>query len=229
MPAFYPQEIIKRVNEHITLDGLVLWTKNAEPFFPYIEELGEKGIPFYFQYTLNNYPELELGIPPLDTRIKTFIALSQMIGKERVIWRFDPILLMKKIDIDEIGYRFKNLMEKLHPYTEKVVFSFIDIYPKIYELGLIAPNDVEMEYIERIIIDKCRKYNLKCATCAETFQIPGILHNQCIDVDLLNRLSDNKIQYQKDPTQRRECGCAKSVDIGEYHTCRHGCAYCYAK
>jgi DNA repair photolyase len=228
MPAFYPDEIMRHVKSHISLDGLVLWTKNPTPMFPHLEELGDLNVPFYFQYTLNDYDDLEPGIPALDDRINTFISLSQMIGKERVIWRFDPILLTKGIDVDDISAKFRYLADKLHMHTEKVVFSFVDIYPKIADKGITAPDQVEQEYMERVIADTCLKHNLKCATCAETFRIPGIEPNQCIDVDLLNRISGNHLAYTRDSTQRAACGCAKSKDIGEYHTCRHGCLYCYA-
>ncbi len=35
-------------------------------------------------------------------------------------------------------------------------------------------------------------------------------------------------EFLKDPGQRRACGCVVSKDIGEYATCPHLCAYCYA-
>ena len=174
MPAFFPEKIMENVRSHLTLDGLVLWTKNPEPFFPYIKELQEKDIPFYFQYSLNDYRELEPGIPDLKKRIITFRDLAATVGIERVIWRFDPILLSDTITVDDIENRIEWIGNELHMHTEKVVFSFVDMYPKIEGCGVRAPTDQECEFIERVISDTCLKHNLKCATCAETFQIQGI-------------------------------------------------------
>lgn len=228
MPAFFPEKIMDKVNEHISLDGLVLWTKNPEPFLKYIEDLQKKEIPFYFQYTLNDYRELEPGIPPLEKRIDTFKQLSEAIGKERVIWRFDPVLKTDTLSIDEVLSRFNYLAEQLNAYTERCVFSYVDIYPKISCSGIQAPDTVEMERVARTIGNTCFRYKIKASTCAEQFTVPNIEHNKCVDVELLNRLSGNKLQYVKDTTQRKTCGCAKSIDIGEYHTCKHRCKYCYA-
>jgi hypothetical protein len=228
MPAFYPEKIMQAVNEHLTLDGLVLWTKNPEPFLEYVKDLQNKEIPFYFQYTLNDYRELEPGIPTLESRIKTFQKLSDTIGKERVIWRFDPVLKTETLTIEQVMDRFNNLANQLSAYTETCVFSYVDIYPKILGKGIIPLSLIEMEHVSRTIGNTCFRNNIKAKTCAEVFTVPNIDHNKCIDIDLLNRISGNKLQYNKDTTQRKTCGCAKSIDIGEYHTCKHGCVYCYA-
>ena len=229
MPAFFPEKIMESVRSHLTLDGLVLWTKNPEPLFPYIKELQEKEIPFYFQYSLNDYGGLEPGIPDIKHRIITFRDLAAMVGRERVIWRFDPILLSDTISVDDVENRIEWIGNELHMYTEKLVFSFVDMYWKIQKERIRPPNQDEMIRLEKKILALTTGWGIKCATCAEAFQIPGIEHNQCIDIELLNRIGGNHLMYKKDSSQRELCGCAKSIDIGEYHSCKHGCTYCYAR
>ena len=88
---------------------------------------------FYFQFTLNAYEEdLEANLPSLQTRINTFQTLSNCIGKERVVWRYDPIIINEKYSIDWHIENFKYLADQLYPYTEKVTISFIDLYTKIF-------------------------------------------------------------------------------------------------
>ena len=50
---------------------------------------------YYFQFTLNDYVRegLEPNVPPVAERIDTFKRLADRIGKERVMWRFDPLML----------------------------------------------------------------------------------------------------------------------------------------
>ena len=58
-----------------------------------VETLGFR--QYYFQFTLNDYVRegLEPNVPPVAERIDTFKRLADCIGKERVIWRFDPLML----------------------------------------------------------------------------------------------------------------------------------------
>jgi hypothetical protein len=155
--------------------------------------------------------------------------LSDLVGKERVIWRFDPILLTDDITVTDIENKIERIGNDLHMHTEKLVFSFVDMYRKIEFERIRPPDLVEITQIELKIRDLVKKWGITGATCAETYQIPGIEPNRCIDTDLLNRIGNNHLVYGKDPAQRQLCGCAKSVDIGEYYTCTHRCVYCYAK
>ncbi len=50
---------------------------------------------YYFQFTLTDYVRegLKPNVPPVAERIETFKRLADRIGKERVMWRFDPLML----------------------------------------------------------------------------------------------------------------------------------------
>ena len=73
-------------------------------------------------------------------------------------------------------------------------------------------------------------YNLLIQSCAEYEDLSefGVPHGKCIDDDLISKILGSSIAVNKDKTQRKQCGCVTSIDIGTYNTCKHGCKYCYA-
>ena len=232
-PMNYHQ--VSRINlSPKTLDCIVFWTKNARPILPYLDEIGAS-YPFYFQYTLNAYErDIEQNLPPLKEKIETFQTLSNKIGREKVIWRYDPILLSNEYDIERHIKNFDNLAQTLSPYVESCVFSFFDAYPKVMKnikaCNVRACNNEEMNYLAKELAFIAKKYNLKLKTCAEIIDLQayGIEHGKCIDPELISRIIGCNIDAAKDKNQRSECGCVESIDIGQYNTCRHGCKYCYA-
>lgn len=206
---------------------MVFWTKNP---FPLIKHLDEFPFDFYFQYTLNDYPEFELNVPSLEQRINTFKCLSKKIGKEKVIWRFDPCIINNQITEEELLKRIKFIGDQLYNYTEKLVFSYIDPYNKLNNEFTEIPIDSKIQ-IAKQLIEFNKNWNLKLATCAEGINLDRIEHNKCIDPELVKRICGNQswIENKKDKGQRPLCGCIPSGDIGSFRKCKHQCSYCYAK
>ena len=106
------------INKNV-IDGIVFWTKNPKPMLPYLDKLND--YPYYFQFTLNPYStDIETNLPSKKEHIiPTFIELSKIIGKERVIWRYDPIMINERYTLDYHIKYFNSLAERLSPYTEK--------------------------------------------------------------------------------------------------------------
>ncbi len=185
----------------------VFWSKNPEPLMPRLPEIRERGYEFYFQYKINGYEKgLEPCVPPLERRVDQFRRLSDEFGKERVIWRFDPIVLGGSLAIENTLERLRSLAEQLAPYTEKLVFSFVDWYRKTerelkkVDPGFRPPNNKEMERLAQGIVEINNelKNPLKLATCAETLDLCslGIEHNRCVDPELLHRLCPDCAEFK---------------------------------
>lgn len=228
---------------------IVFWSKNPKPIIDKLKYLDNLKINYYFLITLNDYEKdgLELNVPPLDERIKTFVKLSKLIGKEKVLWRYDPILLGGDLDTNEILKRIKKIGDKIHTWTNKLIIGFIDIikYKKVQRklkkyYGNIyrEPSKKEMEEIAKGLQNINKNWELTIATCSEQIDLIkyNIYHNKCIDDELMKRVfSNDKVLMDflnqknlKDNGQRKDCGCIKSKDIGMYNSCRHRCIYCYA-
>ncbi len=210
-------------------DLFVFWTKNPAPM---LKRLNEMESPFYFQFTLTPYGrELEPGLPDKETLAETFRVLGKKIGKERLVWRYDPIVLGGQYNLQYHEQAFHALCHDVGVYTCRCIISFLDIYHRNRK-AMQQYSGVAEEY--RILAAKlsviARQYGLPLYTCSEEIDLSecGISHSACIDPVLVTKLIGKKINFSKDKSQRASCDCMQSVDIGSYHSCLHGCHYCYA-
>jgi DNA repair photolyase len=217
------------------VECIVFWTKNPKNILAYLDLLDSYNYKYYFQFTVTSYgSDIEINIPRKEKIIETFIQLSKKIGKEKVIWRYDPIFITDKINLDYHYTYFEYLIRKLNDYTEKCVISFLDLYKKC-QSNLKMINLKELSNEDKInIANKLKniasKYNIEIQTCAEDIELMdiGIPHGKCIDDNLISKILRKDIEVRKDKTQREVCGCIESIDIGSYNTCNHNCLYCYA-
>lgn len=216
------------------VDGIVFWTKNPISMLHYLAELDKYN--YYFQFTLTAYGrDVEPNIPSKNDRIiPAFQQLSKSIGRERVIWRYDPIFFNDKYTIEYHCKSFKALAAKLGQYTEKCTVSFLDFYrhtAKHTQPLKIVPESKEqqLETMQRFV-EIAKEYGFDIDTCSEAIELDklGIAHAHCIDRERFERIGKCRISVGKDPNQRLECGCIASIDIGAYNTCENGCLYCYA-
>lgn len=216
------------------VDGIVFWTKNPAPMLSRLELL--RDYTYYFQFTLNPYGrDIERNVPSKnDIVIPTFQKLSSEIGKERVVWRYDPILLSEKYTMEYHRKYFRLMANRLSDYTEKCTVSFIDIYKNIQRsitpLGITAPSQNQIFDLMGAFSEIAEEHGIYIDTCAEEIDLKrlGIEHASCIDKERLARIGHYKLDVSGDKNQRAACGCASSIDIGAYNTCENGCVYCYA-
>ena len=216
------------------VDCIVFWTKNPEPMIDRLDEL--TSYDYFFQFTLTGYgKDIECNSPhKKEKMIPVFQELSRKIGKQRVIWRYDPIIFTKKYTIEYHLKAFEQIATALKGYTEKCVISFVDVYAK---------NEKDMELMDSYEVDKNTLFEfakeisrianangMTVGSCAESMELEecGIEHNSCIDKTLIENIIGGKIKAQKDKNQRSECGCIESIDVGTYNTCKNDCKYCYA-
>ena len=228
-----PQLVSKISLNPQLIDCIVFWTKNPGNMMKHLDQL--KDYHYYFLFTITSYgPELEKSLPPKDEVIETFIELSRKIGKEKVIWRYDPVLITDTIDEEYHYHHFDYIAGKLQPYTGRCIISFLDMYKKC-ERNLKGFNIKEsdpkgMARLAGRLNQVAERCNFEMVTCAEEVDLSplGINHGKCIDDRLISRITGANLDVKKDKHQRKTCCCVESIDIGAYNTCSHICLYCYA-
>jgi DNA repair photolyase len=253
IPAFHSEWFLNRLKEKYVLvrnpmnykqvskvslceddvDCIVFWTKNPLPLMKQLKMLA--AYPYYFQFSMTGYNQhIEPSVPPKSKLVPVFKALAEEIGKEKVIWRYDPILYTNEINLDFHMKQFELLASKLCQSTEKCVISFMDNYPKVEKRlktnGIRALTEDEMLKLAFGFSEIASAYGIKLETCSEKINLEtyGIVAGKCVDDALIRSLFGVSGNVKKDPNQRESCGCVKSIDIGAYNTCCHNCLYCYA-
>lgn len=254
IPSYYSEWFFNRIKEKYVLvrnpmnyhqvsridlspevvDCIVFWTKNPIPMISELAQLQDYN--YYFQFTLTGYgQDVEKNLPSKkEVILPAFQRLSKEIGGEKVVWRYDPIFFSEKYSMEYHCRCFAELAEELADYTEKCTVSFMDSYKNternVKVLNYVNDTYAMQEELLQRFVEIADKNGLYIDTCAETgdFEKLGVKHAHCIDKERVERIIGCRLNVDKDPNQRVECGCVASIDIGAYNTCKNGCLYCYA-
>ena len=215
------------------VDCIVFWTKDPSPMLDELDKLNQ--YTYYVQVSITPYDSaIEVNLRPKDDIIKTVQKLSQRLGRGRVVWRYDPLLLNDKYPVSYHLKWFDKTLAKLAPYVERCVISFIDTYAKIkksmQKLNIHELSEAEMNELAANLSRIVRGSGVKLQTCSERVNLEqyGINHGACIDGKLIERITGKPVKVGKAKSQRSLCNCVESFDVGAYDTCIHGCRYCYA-
>lgn len=251
IPAYYSEWLINRLHAGYVLtrnpmnharvskiilspgniDCIVFWTKDPLNMLDKLDIIDKLGYRYYFQFTLTPYDKsVEKGLRDKDEIIKTFRELSERIGKNRVIWRYDPIIINDKYDFSFHKEQFTRLCGELGRYTKQCIISFVDIYPKLKTEILREISTDEMIELGEMMSSTAKEFGITVKACCEEpfLRQCGIEQASCIDKALIESICGYSLNIKRDRNQRKSCGCYESVDIGTYNTCKNGCVYCYA-
>ena len=219
------------------VDVLVFWTRNPLPLLPHLEELEQNGYRFYFLVTLMDNPrEMDPQCPPRTAALRAFQALADRIGPDRVIWRYDPMVLSNVTNLDFHGRAFGQIAGRLQGYTKRCIVSMMHPYRKVKSRlagkGIVLKTweEKDLENFMPSLAEEARERGMEILSCASPVDLEryGIHRGKCVDDDYIRRVFGIEVTQKKDPSQRQACGCVVSKDIGMYDTCLFGCLYCYA-
>jgi hypothetical protein len=237
---FNPTQISRVSLEPEEVDVIFFWTRNASPLWRRLEELDRKGYRYLFLYTVMNNPRtLDPRCPSLEEALATFKALSDLIGAERVIWRYDPVVFSNVTNAEFHMKTYETLAKQLRGYTRRSIMSVVNVYRKVRQrvtalreegIDLMECGGQSFADLMRFMASAARENGIALSSCAQGRDLMayGISPGKCIDDGLIREVFGLEVSHTKDPSQRKACGCVVSKDIGMYDTCLYGCAYCYA-
>lgn len=261
IPAFYSEWFINRIRAGFCLvpnpfnanqlsqvslapedvDAIVFWSKNPQPMLRALPELDDRGFTYAVLYTLNDYPSaFEPGLPSREQRLQTFRELARSIGPERVVWRYDPLIISPATGYEAHACAFEGLAHALQGATRRVFVSILEPYRKTlrrmgglaedgYAVDLAAGDSPDMQALLSRLSEIARSCGIEPLLCAgaRDFSATGFHPGRCIDDAWLASMGV-AVADRKDPGQRPHCRCVVSRDVGVSDTCLHGCPYCYA-
>ena len=214
------------------VDCLLFCSKNYQPILKHIGDIDEK-YNILCNYTITAYgKDIEPKVPTINQSIKTLKRLSDIVGSNKILWRYDPILLTEKYTIEKHLETFEDIVEKISPLVYRCIFSFVDMYKKVEENmpEIIPLTEEDKVKLLKGIGEISERFNLYTQSCAtnESYEKYNIHAAGCTTREILEQAHNVVYKNVKGTGIRENCHCIPSRDIGAYNSCLSECKYCYA-
>jgi hypothetical protein len=226
---------------------VVLWSKNfanlIDNKFGLRDEF-QKYDQLYLHFTITGLGGsfIEQGVPHPTVALSQCDRLIEIVGMpRRVSVRFDPIIYWQEREKERTNL---HCFEECAPLLQNkgiqdVRFSFAQWYNKAKRRAVkegfvyMDPPFEKKVKDARYLYKVAKNFGLDLYLCSQTSinEAADISPSSCIDGALLKELHPDQapVSTKKDRTQRKDCLCSESVDLGSYtQFCPHCCLYCYA-
>ncbi|MFR9208390.1 MAG: DUF1848 domain-containing protein [Lachnospiraceae bacterium] len=214
------------------VDCMMFCSKNYRPILQHMGMINQQ-YRIICHYTITAYGrDVEPNVPSIDESVKTLIELSKIVGKEKVIWRYDPLLLTQKYTADTLIHTYDFIAGKINQYISRAIFSFVEMYKRLeYKMPEIIPFTKDDKiYLAKEIGKISKKYGIYVQTCGTdvNYEEYGVHQSGCTTREILQNATHAKFKNVGEAHMRKGCHCIPSRDIGAYNTCLNDCKYCYA-
>lgn len=229
---YYPQQVTEyRLNPEV-VDLIAFCTKNPAPMLPRLWELSDYRM--YWHVTITPYgKDIEPNVPPKEQVMESFCRLSERVGPQHIVWRYDPILITERYDLPFHIRAFNTMCERLQGASYEVIISFLDLYEKTKKN---FPEGRSLSARERAAIGEAfssaaSEHGFRLCTCLEGTDLEayGADCSGCMTRQKIERAFGEELAVPSGRSMvRGGCACLLGNDIGAYNSCGHGCRYCYA-
>lgn len=228
---YHPNQVSRYRLDPSVVDVIGFCTKNPSPMFPYMDLLKDYGQ--YWFVTITPYGrDIEPNVPDKHRLLDDFKRLSDIVGLNAIGWRYDPIFISERYTMDYHVRAFEQISSALDGYTETVVISFIDLYPKVrrnFPEARAVTKEQQM-VLGKALIRIASDHGMTVKPCAEGDELApfGADCGGCMRISDYEKAIGRRLSAPKRKGARAECACYLACDIGAYSTCKHLCRYCYA-
>jgi Domain of unknown function (DUF1848) len=254
IPAFYSDWLLNRLAEGFcdvlhpytrkwfrvplkpeNVGAIVFWSKNYAPLLPKLDAIARTTKNLFFHFTITANSDLELRVLDYREAAKDYVHLAKRYSPDHIVWRFDPICITDDLPFEVYEERFTACAELLQGHAASCIISFAHPYRKMIrnlekytDHRLVETAKDEQRACVARIADRAARYGIRLLACCSDHLLSDTVGKaRCIDGAELSILFGTALDTRS-AASRRECGCSKSIDIGAYDTCGHGCVYCYA-
>ena len=214
------------------VDLIVFCTKNPEPIIDFLKEIKE---PIIFQVTLTPYlRDIEPNVPDKHSVIESIKKVSEIVGKDNVYVRYDPVFLSDKYDLEYHVRALDKMCDLLHGFVKHIIISFIDDYKTVRKnmniLKYRTFNSNDYEVIGKHFYESAARNGISVQTCGEEVRLLeyGFIKEECVSASIYYKMTGKTSCKKWKARKNMNCECVQMVDVGEYNTCSHFCRYCYA-